>query len=252
MSLPNKNLPFIILSNPTRPQNIGSIARIMKNYDIEKLIFYGDKKELLCLIESTDAQKTARKAKDILDNAIFFNSLDDIKESMKELYIIGTISPKRSGGDFNPKRVSLYLGEIPNQIYSMDNIALLFGTESAGLNNSEIELCDMLVSIPTSKNYYAMNLSHAIAVVIHHFYSNMFESSHPKHRPALKEEQERLLNIIRELSEIYNPERAQNVYKCFENVILRSVITGREAYTLMGVFKKTRKILETENLKLKK
>ena len=75
----------------------------------------------------------------------------------------------------------------------------------------------------------------------------MFESSHPKHRPALKEEQVRLLNIIKELTEIYNPERAQNVYKCFENIIQRSAMTGREAYTLMGIFKKTQKILNSEN-----
>ena len=233
VAFPTKNLPILILAKPTRPQNIGSIARIMKNYDIGKLIIYGDKKELLELLASHDAQKTARKAKEILEEAIIFKSLAEVRKTIKEIYIIGTISPKRAGGDFNPKRVSLYLEEIPQHIYSMDNIALLFGTESAGLNNFEIEQCDMLVSIPTSKNYYAMNLSHAIAVVINHFYSRMFETSHPKHRPALEEEQVRLLNIVKELTEIYNPERAQNVYKCFENIIQRSAMTGREAYTLM-------------------
>ena len=33
------------------------------------------------------------------------------------------------------------------------NIALLFGREGDGLNNQEIEQCDILVTIPTSDEY---------------------------------------------------------------------------------------------------
>lgn len=45
------------------------------------------------------------------------------------------------------------------------NIALLFGREGDGLNNQEIEQCDILVTIPTSDEYPIMNITHAAAII---------------------------------------------------------------------------------------
>ena len=44
-------------------------------------------------------------------------------------------------------------------------VAIVFGNESSGLSDDEIESCNLSVSIPTSVECPSLNLSHAVAVV---------------------------------------------------------------------------------------
>ncbi len=44
-------------------------------------------------------------------------------------------------------------------------VALVFGNESSGLSDDEIESCNLTVSIPTSPACPSLNLSHAVAIV---------------------------------------------------------------------------------------
>ena len=54
-------------------------------------------------------------------------------------------------------------------------IALVFGNESSGLSDDEIESCNLAVSIPTSPDCPSLNLSHAVAVVAYRIASALDE-----------------------------------------------------------------------------
>lgn len=216
---------------------------------MDQLVLYGNVEHLNKLINSHSAQKVARKANDVLNTANIVETLDDAIEFFSQPYLVGTLSPQRAGGDFNLGRLSLFMEEIPEHIYQLENLVLLFGTESSGLSEEESDRCDLLVSIPTSTDYQAMNLSHAVAIIAHHFYRNMFSSTHLRHRPAYDREKNRLLSILYEVAEVYYPERPHVIQQVFKNIIDRSALTGREAYTLMGLFKKTKRTLEEHSSK---
>ena len=50
-----------------------------------------------------------------------------------------------------------------------ETIALVFGREDRGLSNEELLKANKVISLNTSENYPSLNLSHAVAIVLHQF-----------------------------------------------------------------------------------
>ena len=48
-----------------------------------------------------------------------------------------------------------------------ETIALVFGREDRGLSNEELLKANKVISLNTNKNYPSLNLSHAVAIVLH-------------------------------------------------------------------------------------
>ena len=49
-------------------------------------------------------------------------------------------------------------------------VGTVFGREGTGLNNHELSLCDAIVTIPASKAYQTLNLSHAAAIIFYELF----------------------------------------------------------------------------------
>src|SRR5690606_36391805 len=45
------------------------------------------------------------------------------------------------------------------------NVAVVFGRESSGLNNEELELCNMAMQIPTDPDFSSLNVASAIQII---------------------------------------------------------------------------------------
>jgi tRNA C32,U32 (ribose-2'-O)-methylase TrmJ len=43
----------------------------------------------------------------------------------------------------------------------------LLGRESSGLNNEELDMCNLVVTIDTKTNYRTMNVAHALAILLY-------------------------------------------------------------------------------------
>ena len=67
---------------------------------------------------------------------------------------------------------------------SLQKVAILFGTESAGLSNEKLQRCDYHISIPTHSAYSALNLAAAVQVIVYEIYQKIFESE--AHQEPLK------------------------------------------------------------------
>ena len=52
------------------------------------------------------------------------------------------------------------------------NISIVFGPEGKGLLNSELRICDLLITIPTWPGYPIMNLSHAVTIICYAWYKS--------------------------------------------------------------------------------
>ncbi len=46
-------------------------------------------------------------------------------------------------------------------------VAIVFGPESSGLTNDQVQLCHFLIHIPTSEEYPALNLAQAVAICLY-------------------------------------------------------------------------------------
>jgi len=126
----------VILIEPTKPENLGSVARAIKNFDFNKLVLIKPK------INKTHERAliVAKHGKDILKKA----KIEDFSYLKKLDYLIGTTAIL--GTDYNIPRNPIsaeQLGLKLSKIKKM-RIGILIGREGSGLNNKEINMCDIL------------------------------------------------------------------------------------------------------------
>jgi len=98
---------------------------------------------------------------------------------------------------------------------------------------------DILLSIPTNRNYPVMNLSHAVCIVLWEFHRR---GEIPKKfikglRETSSFEREKMVETFVELMDIINypPHRKDNTEILFRRMVGRSFPTKWEFHTLMGV-----------------
>src|SRR3989338_1856915 len=114
----------IVLANPENPDNVGAVARAMKNTGFSDLRLVTPPRTW-----KKKARKMAMSARDILDRAVVFSSL--AKATQDRQMVIGTT--RRQG----PKRGLLVpFGRIP-KLVSKKTSAIVFGRESKGLSNAD-------------------------------------------------------------------------------------------------------------------
>jgi TrmH family RNA methyltransferase len=225
----------IVLVRPKKADNLGSVARLMANFDFDRLILANPQVRT----DDERARVTARHAKDVLDNAIIVDNLADaVKDSN---FVIGTTA--RTGGDYNLKRVAIPPEnlKLPNHL---EKIALVFGPEDNGLNNAEINACDLVITLPAAEPWPVLNLSHAAAILMYFISQQVLEIEETKHRPSLPVEREILLREFSQLVQNSGFQKSKQAIQAFKNVMGRGYVTGRETHTLIGAMKA---IQETKN-----
>ncbi|HLD87455.1 MAG TPA: RNA methyltransferase [Candidatus Nanoarchaeia archaeon] len=227
----------VVLIEPEKEENIGRVARVMKNFGHSSLILVNPKANHL----GNKAMALASHADDLLRSAkvIAKKGLEDFD------YLVGTTAIL--GSDSNITRVPI-LPRDAAQIISKKklDIALLFGRESMGLSNEELSVCDMLITIPTSTNYSTMNLSQAVGIVLYEVFAAKGEKNITSHIPfARKLDKDILLSLINGIvdgMEFPTKEKKETQKKVWKRVVGKSMLTKKEFMALMGFFKKVKRI----------
>jgi tRNA/rRNA methyltransferase len=234
----------VVLVEPSKPQNLGNIARVMMNFGFTNLIIINPILDL----SDPEIKVVARRADTIINQASLLMDLQDVRNNFD--FIIGTTA--RVGGDYNLKRITISPKRLSKENFSYNKIAIVFGREQSGLSNEEVSICDLLITIPTHTTYPVMNISHAVAIILYSLsqkFQDIFQDSksEKKYRIASFKERQQLMTYFEQVLNItgYHPEKHQVALQSFSNVISRGYITGREVTTLMGV-------LKWANLKLQK
>ncbi|MBY8990724.1 MAG: TrmJ/YjtD family RNA methyltransferase [Candidatus Lokiarchaeota archaeon] len=255
-----RNLSFtVVLVRPEHSGNVGSIARVMKNFNFKNLIIFNpiESKEN---IFSHESQGFAMHGKEILMSADL-KEVEDQKNHMTEyekllkqfdLVIATTAKGKKNS---NIRRLAIFPMDIslPNSVQPL-NIAILFGRESRGLTNDEISLADILLRIPTGLDYPALNISHACGVILYEIFKKLYKINIGRgtHPVLLADREDRqllqrlILNIINKLKT--RTHKKENVKLAFRNVFERAIMSKRELSLITGVFSKVNNILEELNL----
>jgi TrmH family RNA methyltransferase len=223
----------IVLIESKTQGNIGAVARIMANFGFKDLILVNPR----CKHLGKESLKRAKHAKQVLKKAIVVKSFNYLE---KFDLVVGTTAI--TGTDYNIPRVSLSPEEFSKQVLKVKGkIALVFGRESSGLNNEEIQKCDFTTTINTSKDYLTMNISHSLAVFLYELFKQRVQTkkislgSSKDKRALIKEIQ----SLIKKL-EFSTEEKRDTQRKVWRRVIGKSFLTKRELYALFGFFKKLR------------
>lgn len=148
----------IVLVGTTHPGNIGAAARAMKNMGFRHLSLVKPKE-----FPSDVATYRSKAAKDILENALIFNNLEEAVVDCE--LVIGTSARDRKvpWPILSPKESA----EEVSKSLKIHKIAIVFGREDRGLTNEELGLCNYHVHIPTDPEYSSLNLSQAVQILVY-------------------------------------------------------------------------------------
>ncbi|MEL6940136.1 MAG: RNA methyltransferase [Cyanobacteria bacterium J06598_1] len=183
----------IVLVAPAGPLNVGSVARVMKNFGLSQLVLVTPQCDPL----GAEALQMAVHADDILRAA---RQVETIPEALAGCdRAIATTARTRG---FNaplqlpeivlptllslPSPPSLPLTPVTERSHSAIPVtersrsALLFGPEDRGLSNEELIYAQAFTKIPTSDTYSALNLAQAVAICCYELY----RASQPRQTPA--------------------------------------------------------------------
>lgn len=232
----------IVLVAPLYEGNVGFAARVMKNFGFSRLVLTDP-----CPL-GMEAQTRAAHARDVLDSAEVI-PLDEVF-SRSDLVIATTGEVSKS--ICTPMRMPYFQpSEIRELIADIDGrIAFLFGRENWGLNNEEILRSDVICTIPTSKDYPILNLSHAVGILC-------YELSHLQRGDYLlasREEMDHLYaHIDAYLDKIDHPSfKRKPTMLLIRRVLGRAKLTAREASTLHGLMRRSEWHLNPEEFVRKK
>lgn len=234
----------VILIEPENPGNTGAICRAMKNFDFEKLILVAPTFKT----SSEDLKNRAKWANDLVKKIELIKKYDSnaLKKLRKRFdYMIATTA--RIGRDYNVLRSPItpsQLAEILSEIKIKKDleIALVMGREGSGLNNDEIALMDFSVTIPTSKKYGTMNVSHATTIILYEIFKKISEENIVSHiTPITKAEKDQILKILDDsMNKMHflNENKKETQRTVWKKMINKSFLSKRESYALMGFLKK--------------
>ncbi len=168
------NIIFVLVEAAV-PENVGFAARAIKTMGFREMRFVN-----ACDHLSKGARTTGYGSHDILEQAITYTSLHDALKGID--LSIGTTAKKRIS------RHDLYtlnqLSElISKKSGTLHSIAIVFGSEEHGLTKEQLELCDLVSSVPLAVKYPSLNLAQAILI-----YAYELSSINIQQEPAILED----------------------------------------------------------------
>ena len=225
---------YFILVRPQMGENIGSVARAIKNFNIKYLRIVNPR----CNWPSQKALATSVGAKDILKSAKIYNS---IEKAIGDLDIIFASTSRIR--KVNKKIISIL--DFKKKVEKKRKIGILFGPEASGLSNDEISYANYLVKIPTNKKFSSLNLSHSAIIFcfeIFQYFSNknpIYKSGY-KSLVAKKSEVNKFLSfIINKLDKkgfLQPDHKRKSMIRNINNIFHRLNLSEQEIRILLGIF----------------
>jgi tRNA/rRNA methyltransferase len=202
--------------------NLGAISRAMANFELKDLYLINP----TCEVINDESKARAMRSISILKKAKIINDLSQINAD----YLIATSA--KLGSSSNIHRLYLTPKELAKNIDSKLNYCIVIGREDIGLLNKEIKQCSFLIHIPTSKEYKALNISHALTIILYEIFCKETRIE----KLANKRELRVVIMRLDELSK--GIIKYDNFKEVFVNVINRAFIRKKEARALAGLLKK--------------
>ena len=228
-----KNIYFI-LARPQIGENIGSVARALKNFNFTKLRIVNPRSGW----PNQKAIATSVGAKNILKTSKIYNSLN---KSVGDLHqVFATTARIRK---VNKKMISIY--DLNKKIKKKQKIGIIFGPEASGLSNNELNCADYLVKIPTNKKFSSLNLSHSVILFCFQLFSIFLKKRfiympNYKSLKAKKSEVNKFLKFIiltLDKKGFLQPEhKRQSMIRNIENIFYRTNLSDQEIRILLGIF----------------
>jgi tRNA/rRNA methyltransferase len=237
----------VALIEPQYPINVGHIARLMKNFGLKSLYFVRPH------FDKAEAIKYSTHGKDVLIAA----KTVTLRQLRKRFDVLIGTTAIRATSRLNILRQSISAEQIAKIIHdaSTKDFCIMLGRESSGLNNEELEICDLIVTIDTKTKYRTMNVAHALVILLYEI--SKLKSELPvkksKKRVDLAAQQDihLLLKYITKLADAanYDLHKKPLLEAAAKKLLAKSVPTRKDVMLLVSLLRKS--LLAIERLRHK-
>ncbi len=218
----------VVLVSPESQENIGLVARAMKNTGFFDLRLTGIS-EL-----NEDAFRTAVHSANILRSAKFYPTLQEAVATFN--LVLASTARRRE------KFRVISLEEAIDIIlrYPIETkIALVFGPERTGLSSKDLEMANFVYSIPQASSQPSYNLAAAVLLTLYSLFIRSAEVINPKEeRPATRADQEELIQVVlRKLREagFINAENEGHISNKVHDLFGRMALTDKDRKFLTAI-----------------
>ena len=227
----------IVLSHTSHPGNIGAAARAMKTMGLSRLTLVNPKS-----FPHNEAIARAAGAEDILVNATVCSTLDEALAG--SVFAVAVSARHRSLGP-EPMQARTAAPEIL-ELAAGGDVALLFGNETSGLSNDEVQRCQRTVFIPANPEYSSLNLGSAVQLLSYELRLAAFDGRPPvvtkaipfASPPATNDDVERFyahLERIMVATEFLDPKQPKRLLPKLRRLFGRAELERDEINILRGI-----------------
>ncbi len=223
----------VVMNEPQDLVNIASVVRVMKNFGMRDL-------RLVNPLEFEPRRITgiAHGSDDLVKRVAI---MDDLDAALADRTFVAGMTARQRAAKRNMRRPR---EAAPELLLAGRGgaAALLLGREDKGLSNEQLDRCHRIVTIPTSPDYAALNLSHAFAVMA---YELMVAGEDPEFKsprrtapPASQEQLERLFTRAEEgldAIEFFKTRNPASIMRTVREVAHRTPMDAREVNLLKAM-----------------
>ncbi len=226
----------VVLVEPQGAGNIGSVARVMKNFGLAELRLVQPRADYL----GREATNMAVSAVDLLKEARLYG---DLASALADRNL--AVGTTRRFGKYRdecllPAEAAATLAALPKSSRS----AFVFGREDTGLKTAELDLCQRLVTIPAHPDLPSMNLAQAVAVCLYELFLRGEQGGLParqerlpvvgRHLQAMYEHMRQTLLEV----EFLDPQNPEHLLRTFRRIFDRYGLNEREVRVIRGLLSK--------------
>lgn len=240
------NVRFIMV-RPSHPGNVGAAARAIKTMGFHDLLLVAPRQA--CVAENPEAIALSSGATDVLNGAREVATLEEALSSVTLAFAL-TARPREIGPPACDIREAATLARDHLHEYHHAKVAIVLGTERAGLDNHDISLCQRVCHIPANPDYSSLNVAQAAQLTAWELrYALASATSEPLlpdtrgardpgTEPAPSEEVQGLINHLEQALiavDFLDPDHPKKLMARMRHVLGRCSLTRDETNMLRGV-----------------
>ena len=230
--------PAIILVEPQMGENIGAAARAMGNFGLTDLRLVRPRDGW----PNLQAVRSASGADRVIEGARVYDKTED---AIADCTLLLATTAREHGQQKTVIDAEEAARRLQPRIAAGETTGILFGRERTGLENYEISLADLVVTLPVNPAFSSLNLAQAVLLMSYEWMKTGMGSLEETafgalpQRPAKKDELQGLFDHMEEALDARGYFRpAAKKPKLIENLrsaLTRPSFTGSEIQVLRGI-----------------
>jgi TrmH family RNA methyltransferase len=146
----------VVLVRPLHPGNVGGAIRAAANFAADEIVVVGHP----LMLEDPEVRRMAMGG----EAFVRVGSAASLSEALQNCQLAVATTSARQRERRNLRTVEWVRNFVLE--HPVERLALVFGSESGGLNRAEMRLCNAAVTAPTNPDFGVLNLAQAVAVFL--------------------------------------------------------------------------------------